>query len=53
MTATAVRLHACLICGKQQPADRLTYSRFTGSRYCAYDLPACERRAKRAQRKGA
>jgi hypothetical protein len=38
--------HACAICGHESEAEQMTYSRFTGNRYCNDD-DACQRRAKK------
>lgn len=44
----AVR-HACTLCGKLAPAEKLVYSTHTGNRYCP-DLDACKKRARRKGR---
>jgi hypothetical protein len=38
--------YPCGVCGKPDVAEKMIFSRFTGSRYCA-DLAACAKRAKR------
>ena len=41
--------HACARCGRKQPVERMVYSRFTHSRYCA-DITACRARAAKVKR---
>lgn len=47
MTYMTMVRHACGRCGKQQPAERMVYSKWTRQRYCA-DLTACAKRARRS-----
>ena len=46
-TSDGRRRHECGLCGRHQTVDRLVYSRWTGRRYCAFDVKACRARADR------
>lgn len=47
--ATPTR-YPCARCGKQQPADRMAYSKFTHKRYCPLtDEKGCDRRTKKVR----
>lgn len=49
-----VATYPCARCGKKQPAEKMTYSRFTRNRYCR-EMFACDRRffSKKKREEGA
>lgn len=48
----SVPTYPCGRCGRKSTAEQMTYSRFTGRRYC-HDTRACNARIRRLKRQGA
>lgn len=44
--------YPCARCGREDTAERMSYSRWTKQRYC-HDTAACERRMAKLERQGA